>query len=553
MTSYCIAEVPKALGNKNWSSPIIIVPPHYFLSKPDGQYVKYLRPPWTPESTSLLKDFIVNHPHAKPPVDWDDIKVNLKSANSYQVAQSEGLTYAREAINALRREQNASSKPEKGSHQAPNKKLRTTLQYPANVTSISSFINQECSLPMASTPVLSDSVQNCQQAVPSNMAQEPDATFVNDIGVPQGQTPLDQMDLLEQAILLVPGMDVGITETVETSGDVSVEESCTLEHGNATRNKNPGHEKSELQVFAGIPESNSAPSTVDPIDSSLISNGDGSISYTETQENSMDSAYLSASSPLFASHTSMMDSPATKQDLRDMGNTLMLRIGEEINHCLNIYHEMKCGKQLESVIDNLEEIKNIAMKSVPVVELSDAIPLEDLKTEFNSKLPMTTEGQFLKFVLDALRWIADSWDEIPTSTIQKCFKRAGFPVDSMSIDSSDGASDVDCNDVIPCLPTHVSDDLLSIDDQLDLEAQMTVHENGPSTSEEVFESLFQEAIASEDESDDEYVSVIELCKHHHWGLSTFTRFKIYINAEYENCPALSTLAIFKLKVQMIGG
>ncbi|KAJ8685984.1 hypothetical protein QAD02_021777 [Eretmocerus hayati] len=331
MPSYCIVEVPEALGNPLWSSPMIIVPPHYFLLKSDdgGQYVKYLKPPEGPERTGLLKDLIQDHPCAQAPSDWDVIKVNLKSvANSYEQAQLEALTYAKKALTAYKRKQNAQAKTKKSAS--------------IEMTSINSFIQE--TLPMVS-PTSSASSQNFNETSTCSISQDPSANSLLVHEIPQVQQQCTVEYSVAQQILDVPNLEVVLTETATSMA-----------------RKSQG-----LSIIGEYPEMSlhSAYSTTSSLTNPLLNNG--------------------------------MDSLVTKQDLEEMGDSMIVKMRHEVEKCLNDYYDKKCRKELQNVTSNLQEIKNITMKSVPVVQLSDSIPLEELKIKFNLKLPMVTGKRLIDF------------------------------------------------------------------------------------------------------------------------------------------------------------
>ena len=64
-----------------------------------------------------------------------------------------------------------------------------------------------------------------------------------------------------------------------------------------------------------------------------------------------------------------------------------------------------------------------------------------------SSLPISTgteeEGQELKVsVLDAIEWLKIAWDEVTSTTIQKCFHHVGFKMDSTPLPEHDTSPDI---------------------------------------------------------------------------------------------------------------
>ncbi|KAJ8669694.1 hypothetical protein QAD02_000953 [Eretmocerus hayati] len=81
VTCYSICEVVEGSANPLWTNPIIIVPnsPSYITPKPDGQYVRYLGPPWDTDKLSLIMSFVRDRPHSPPPPNWLATKCVIKS------------------------------------------------------------------------------------------------------------------------------------------------------------------------------------------------------------------------------------------------------------------------------------------------------------------------------------------------------------------------------------------------------------------------------------------------------------------------------------------
>lgn len=64
------------------------------------------------------------------------------------------------------------------------------------------------------------------------------------------------------------------------------------------------------------------------------------------------------------------------------------------------------------------------------------------------KSESNTGSQILKdiSILDAIFWISRSWDEI--TTIQKCFAKAGFKINSDMVSTDDEGNESDNDDVV---------------------------------------------------------------------------------------------------------
>jgi hypothetical protein len=63
-------------------------------------------------------------------------------------------------------------------------------------------------------------------------------------------------------------------------------------------------------------------------------------------------------------------------------------------------------------------------------------------------------------VLDAIRWFHGAWENVSPETIKKCFRHAGFVVNSTEEDEGDEEDNLD--DEINCLPEEYRSQLPAI-------------------------------------------------------------------------------------------
>jgi len=93
-------------------------------------------------------------------------------------------------------------------------------------------------------------------------------------------------------------------------------------------------------------------------------------------------------------------------------------------------------------------LPNVTSKSQPMDQgIIQATKLKFRKRQISQmdKCESKTGSQILKdiSILDAIFWISRSWDEIEITTIEKCFAKAGFKVDSDMI-STDDEGNINC-------------------------------------------------------------------------------------------------------------
>jgi len=102
-----------------------------------------------------------------------------------------------------------------------------------------------------------------------------------------------------------------------------------------------------------------------------------------------------------------------------------------------------------------------------------------------------TKSDFNKSVsvLHAVRWLSSAWEQISKETIVKCFQRAGF--NNHQEKNEDCEEDTGLNQGTCCLPLDV-EDKASADELESDDTDVTVHEEVPSTPDEVLEDIFKE-------------------------------------------------------------
>ncbi|KAJ8669914.1 hypothetical protein QAD02_001173 [Eretmocerus hayati] len=71
----------------------------------------------------------------------------------------------------------------------------------------------------------------------------------------------------------------------------------------------------------------------------------------------------------------------------------------------------------------------------------------------------------------------------------KCFKRAAFPL-KIGIDEN-RIGITDCEDIIQILPTGVRDDIMSIEEVYEMESRIVIHEDMPTTTDDIMRSILQ--------------------------------------------------------------
>jgi hypothetical protein len=93
-------------------------------------------------------------------------------------------------------------------------------------------------------------------------------------------------------------------------------------------------------------------------------------------------------------------------------------------------------------------------------------------------------------VLHAVRWLSSAWEQISRETMVKCFRRAGF--NNHQERNEDCEEDTGLNQATSCLLFDVQKDMASVDEIEGDDTDVTVHEEVPSTPDEVLEDIFKE-------------------------------------------------------------
>jgi hypothetical protein len=163
----------------------------------------------------------------------------------------------------------------------------------------------------------------------------------------------------------------------------------------------------------------------------------------------------------------LVDNAASDRGTKVMGNVTVKFLPP------NLTSEVKPLDQ--GIIQSVEACyrKNILQYIVTVAEASNT------KSDFNKSIS----------VLHAVRWVSSAWEQISRETIVKCFRRAGFNYHEE--ESEEREEDTGLNEVIRCLPLDVQKNVASVDEMESGDADLIIHEEVPSTPDEVLEEIFQ--------------------------------------------------------------
>ncbi|KAJ8676699.1 hypothetical protein QAD02_012486 [Eretmocerus hayati] len=258
---------------------------------------------------------------------------------------------------------------------------------------------------LTASPAFNTASTNCQQTLTLNNSENQSITIVipAEPSTDSEQLPnsAEYTDLISQAILNIPDMQLAMTEdgefyrlcsssynscayqssyeyisllvlfifALETSAGIEDIQNATEKHSYAMSSMQlpvaqiilNGFDENHLLRSALTVEE--LPIAAIPI----VNDGGDRNDNIGMTENSMESS-SPASSSAISSQNKGMDSLVTKKDLDDMDISMVGLIRKEINNALNTFFNKECEKEFE-------DIRNITMKSVPALDLSDAIPL----------------------------------------------------------------------------------------------------------------------------------------------------------------------------------
>jgi len=111
-------------------------------------------------------------------------------------------------------------------------------------------------------------------------------------------------------------------------------------------------------------------------------------------------------------------------------------------------------------------------------------------------------------VLKAIHWTVRSWNETKTSTIESCFRDAGFPLDaSLSSEVEDTDDDIPLNELVQCLrssdPSVSHDDIEEFDDNLITESIFDDEWESDLLREFTRDTISSQSLDNETDSEDE--------------------------------------------------
>lgn len=151
-------------------------------------------------------------------------------------------------------------------------------------------------------------------------------------------------------------------------------------------------------------------------------------------------------------------------------------------------------------------LSHVTVKFLPPNLTSEVQPLDQgiiraVKARYRKKMlqhlitvaeDCDTRSQFLKSisVLHAVRWVNSAWQEISPESISKCFQRSGFKERIEGIIDED--EDVGLAEVINSFSPEIQNDVLSVDEIINADAELILHEEIPTAPDDILHSILQQ-------------------------------------------------------------
>ena len=114
-------------------------------------------------------------------------------------------------------------------------------------------------------------------------------------------------------------------------------------------------------------------------------------------------------------------------------------------------------------------------------------------------------------ILDAIRMLVESWDDVSSTTVINCFKKAGISEETQtaSIEDEDDPFKLLAENVVELILRGVVDDNFVVDDYVDVDFHVCTNETSTMTDKEIVAAVsgIEDRVDGEDEEDEESIVV----------------------------------------------